>query len=186
MRIILPLSCSFASSVHLHFNPANIYPCLILGRFVKISKAQSFCRTGAWDCKSSDEGLFLGMFLCSKHYAIPAETSRSWSIKPLPSMSAPADNQTSYCCRYKGIGGVYKGPLSLSAICLHRLKWIQCSLPSMIQNWNKIMVFIRVMLAKTHTSPCLWSIHKDQPDKGHLTSRNFSEAFGLGKALTGN
>lgn len=54
MRITLPLSHSFACSVHLHFNPANIYPCLILGRFIKISKAQSFCRTGAQDYKSSD------------------------------------------------------------------------------------------------------------------------------------
>lgn len=77
MRIILPLSHSFACSAHLHFNPANIYPCLILGGFIKINKTQSFCRTGAQDCKSSDECLFLGMFLCSKHHAIPTESSKS-------------------------------------------------------------------------------------------------------------
>lgn len=51
MRIILPFSHSFACSVHLCFNLANIYPCLILGRLVKISKAQSYYRAGAWDSK---------------------------------------------------------------------------------------------------------------------------------------
>lgn len=92
MRIILPLFHSFVCSFYLHFNPVNVYPCLMLGRFIKISKALSFFRTGAQDGKSSYEGLFLSMFLCSKHRANPDETSRSWSIKSLSSPSAPADN----------------------------------------------------------------------------------------------
>lgn len=78
-------------------------------------------------------GLFLSVFSCSKHHAIPAETSRSWSIEPLSSSSAPADNRTSSCCRYKGMGSVYKGPLNLSATCLHRLELIQHSL----HQWSK-------------------------------------------------
>lgn len=91
MRIILPFSHSFAFSVHLHFNPANIYPCLILGRFIKINKAQSFCRTGAWECKSSDERsvsqhVFVQQALCSscwdfwvpKYWIIVIDIGTSW------------------------------------------------------------------------------------------------------------